>query len=53
MSGTGENSSSPGAVVRTFLISDIRGYSTFTRERGDEIAARLAMKFADLAADTV
>jgi class 3 adenylate cyclase/energy-coupling factor transporter ATP-binding protein EcfA2 len=40
-------------VVRTFLISDIRGYSTFTRERGDETAARLAMRFADLAVDAV
>jgi WD40 repeat protein/class 3 adenylate cyclase len=45
--------SSPGVVVRTFLISDIRGYSTFTRERGDEAAARLAMRFADLARDAV
>jgi hypothetical protein len=35
----------------TFLIADIRGYSTFTRERGDETAARLAMRFADLARD--
>jgi WD40 repeat protein/class 3 adenylate cyclase len=53
MPDTREDSSSPGAVVRTFLISDIRGYSTFTRERGDETAARLAMRFADLAVDAV
>lgn len=53
MPNTREDSSSPGAVVRTFLISDIRGYSTFTRERGDETAARLAMRFADLAVDAV
>jgi WD40 repeat protein/class 3 adenylate cyclase len=45
--------SSAGAVVRTFLISDIRGFSTFTRERGDAAAARLAMTFADLARDAV
>ena len=50
---TRQDSSPPGAVVRTFLISDIRGYSTFTRERGDEAAARLAMRFADLARDAV
>ena len=36
-----------------FLIADIRGYSTFTRERGDAAAARLAMRFADLARDAV
>ena len=40
-------------MIRTFLISDIRGYSTFTRERGDETAARLAKTFADLARDVV
>jgi class 3 adenylate cyclase len=48
-----KGSSPPGAVVRTFLIADIRGYSTFTRERGDEAAARLATVFADLARDAV
>src|SRR5439155_4176350 len=37
----------------TFLIADIRGYSTFTRERGDAAAALLAQKFADLARDAV
>ncbi len=50
---TREDSTPRGAVVRTFLISDIRGYSTFTRERGDETAARLATKFADLVRDAV
>ncbi len=39
--------------VRTFLIADIRGYTTFTRERGDASAARLAKKFADLVRETV
>src|SRR6266511_621582 len=53
MPNTRENWSSPGGVVRTFLIADIRGYSTFTRERGDETAARLATRFADLARDAV
>ncbi len=42
-----------GGVHRTFLIADIRGYSTFTRERGDLTAARLATRFADLARDSV
>jgi WD40 repeat protein/class 3 adenylate cyclase len=39
-----------GAVgERTFLIADIRGYTRFTREHGDEEAARLAQSFAALA----
>ena len=40
-------------LTRTFVIADIRGYSTFTRERGDETAARLATRFAELARDAV
>lgn len=32
--------------VRTFLIADIRGYSRFTEEYGDEAAGQLAVKFA-------
>jgi class 3 adenylate cyclase len=39
--------------VRTFVIADIRGYSRFTDEYGDEAAARLAAKFADLVRDGV
>src|SRR5690349_4709746 len=38
---------------RTFLIADIRGYTRFTRERGDADAARLAQSFAALAEDAV
>lgn len=38
---------------RTFLIADIRGYTRFTRERGDAAAARLAQAFARLAEDAV
>jgi class 3 adenylate cyclase len=37
-----------GARVRTFVIADVRGYSRFTEQHGDELAARLAAKFADL-----
>jgi class 3 adenylate cyclase len=39
--------------IRTFLIADIRGYSRFTEEYGDEAAARLARKFADLVTEEV
>lgn len=42
-----------GVVDRTFLIADIRGYTRFTRERGDAEAARLAKAFAKLAEDAV
>lgn len=39
--------------VRTFLIADVRGYTLFTQERGDEAGAKLAAKFADIARETV
>ena len=42
-----------GARVLTFLIADVRGYTAFTRERGDAAAARLATEFAALARDAV
>jgi predicted ATPase/class 3 adenylate cyclase len=38
--------------VPTFLIADVRGYTRFTLERGDEEAARLATRFADLCEET-
>jgi class 3 adenylate cyclase len=37
--------------VRTFLIADIRGYSRYTEQCGDEAAAALSKKFARIAAD--
>jgi class 3 adenylate cyclase len=38
----------PHAPVRTFLIADIRGYTRFTEQYGDEASARLSAKFSDL-----
>lgn len=38
----------PHAPVRTFLIADIRGYTRFTEQCGDEASARLSAKFSDL-----
>lgn len=35
--------------VRTFLIADVRGYTRFTVEHGDEAAASLAARFAAIA----
>jgi hypothetical protein len=42
-----------GAEIRTFLIADVRGYTLFTHERGDEAAAKLAAKFASVAREGV
>ena len=39
--------------VRTFLIADVRGYSSFTEKRGDEATARLAERFAAVAREVV
>jgi class 3 adenylate cyclase len=39
--------------VHAFLIADVRGYSTFTREHGDELAADLSTCFAELASGAV
>ena len=49
----GDDVGTPGAPAtpstRTFLIADVRGYTTYTRERGDDAAARLATDFAEIA----
>jgi WD40 repeat protein/class 3 adenylate cyclase len=42
-----------GSGVRAFLIIDIRGYSTFTSERGAAAAARLASTFTELGRDAI
>ena len=42
----------PSAVL-TFLIADVRGYTRFTQEHGDEEGGRLAGSFAELARETV
>jgi YVTN family beta-propeller protein len=41
------------AEIRTFLIADVRGYTLFTQERGDEAAAKLAKRFAGIAREGV
>ena len=45
------NEAHPG--VHTFLIADVRGYSRYTDEYGDEAAAKLAAKFVDLVGEGV
>ena len=41
------------ARIRTFLIADVRGYTLFTQERGDEAATKLAARFAGIAREAV
>ncbi len=43
----------PSPSVRTFLIADVRGYTAFTKEHGDEEGGRLASAFAGLAREVV
>ena len=38
----------PEGHTRTFLIADVRGYTSFTAERGDDAAGALAARFAEL-----
>lgn len=39
--------------IKVFLIADIRGYTSFTQEHGDEAAARLAKGFAEIVREGV
>lgn len=39
--------------LRAFLIADIRGYTRYTQERGDEAAARMTSRFAEICRDGV
>ena len=43
----------PAGRVQAFLIADIRGYSTFTAQRGAAAAAHLATTFTDLSRDAI
>ena len=48
-----DESGSAGAAIKAFLIADVRGYTLFTQERGDEAAAKLAARFAGVALEGV
>jgi class 3 adenylate cyclase len=41
------------AAILVFLIADIRGYTHFTQEYGDEAAAQLTTRFAEMARGAV
>src|SRR5437763_9977103 len=53
MAGGPADRARDSAPIRTFLIADIRGYTSFTQTRGDDAAARLAATFADVAQEVV
>jgi class 3 adenylate cyclase len=40
--GPGDTEGDPQTASRTFLIADVRGYTRFTHEHGDEEGARIA-----------
>ena len=42
-----------GSGIRAFLFADIREYTTFTQERGDVAAGRLAARFATIVREEV
>ena len=39
--------------IRTFVIADVRGYTRFTQEHGDEAGARLAARFATVVREEI
>ena len=53
--GEGEDVVTPprAAQLRTFLIADVRGYTRYTQQHGDEAAAELASSFAALVEEAV
>ncbi|HEX4747598.1 MAG TPA: adenylate/guanylate cyclase domain-containing protein [Gaiellaceae bacterium] len=53
VAGTPEPDEVGHAEIQTFVIADVRGYTSFTQERGDEAAAALATVFAAIVRETV
>lgn len=51
--GSGEGTPFARADIRAFLFADIRGYTRFTQERGDDAASALAGRFADVVGEAV
>jgi class 3 adenylate cyclase len=45
--------SGEASEMKTFLISDLRGYTRFSHEQGDAAAARLTAQFAEIAGEAV
>jgi len=45
--------SEPGGAIRTFLIADVRRYTSFTEKRGDEAGSQLAATFAEISREII
>ena len=50
---TGDATGSDDVRIRTFLIADMRGWTLFTQQRGDEAAGELAARFAGISREVV
>ena len=42
-----------GGAIRTFMIADVRGYTSYTQTYGDEAAGKLAAGFAEITREVV
>ena len=42
-----------GSAIRTFMIADVRGYTSYTQTYGDQAAGRLAGAFAEISREVV
>ena len=42
-----------GSAIRTFMIADVRGYTSYTQTYGDRAAGRLAATFAEITREVV
>jgi class 3 adenylate cyclase/ABC-type transport system substrate-binding protein len=51
--GDGVVAPARAAQLRTFLIADVRGYTRYTQQHGDEAAAELASTFAEVVGEAV
>lgn len=52
-SGAGTDGDPQRVAIHTFLVADLRGYTAFTHERGDEAAAELTGRFAAIVREVV
>jgi branched-chain amino acid transport system substrate-binding protein len=48
-----DDAAGEAASIRTFLIADLRGYTRYSDEHGDEAASALARRFAAIASDAM
>lgn len=50
---SGDRADTHASGVRTFLIADVRGYTRYSDERGDEAASALTRRFAEIVHEAV